>query len=673
MIELFIEGKQLDVSDDLSHLMTFALDDIKDFASRNSSFSKTIILPGTAKNNYLFGNIYNVTISNNYTSSSANVATNFNAAISAKCLIFQNRLQVFKGTLRLLEIVISDGNIEYEVSVVGELGGLVSALGSKKLEDLDFSLYDHVWNVGNITGSWDNVTGGTYYYPLIDYGLVSTNKVDYDVTALRPALYVKEYIDKIFSGAGFTYQSDLLNTQRFKNLIIPNNQKVLSIKETNTLDVEQGQLLTNTIAYGTINQLGSFTHNIDNDIWTYTGADTFVGLFTLFVNFNISGYGGYADMVFYLYKNGAQVASAGPYQYNEGNVAIIKDFSVGVANGDYFEVRFLINDFGETYSLAFTDSSFTIISSAPVATAVNYGDTIKINDTIPRNILQKDFLSSIVKLFNLYLYDDQYTSKMMYMKPYPDFYNVTGFTDWTYKVDRGRELRLKPMSELNSRFYDFTFKDDSDYYNDLYKKTYNETFGAYLYDSAFEFVNDKTEIPLIFSPTPLVGYVGVDKIVPAIYKKTGTTEEQMQSNIRILQAKKVIGVTAWDVLDGASVLLSNITAYGYAGNYDDPDAPANDIHFGVPKELYFTLVSGAVNVTQFNVYWSAYMAEITDKDSKLLSCYLKLTPVDILNLDFSKFIYIDGSYWRLNKIEDWNAAQPDVCRAEFLKVINLYY
>ncbi|WP_206688746.1 hypothetical protein, partial [Streptococcus pseudopneumoniae] len=84
---------------------------------------------------------------------------------------------------------------------------------------------------------------------------------------------------------------------------------------------------------------------------------------------------------------------------------------------------------------------------------------------------------------------------------------------------------------------------------------------------------------------------------------------------------------SWSIKNGVTTLWTG-TDYPYAGNYDDPDAPANDIHFGVPKQLYFTLASGSINVTQFNVYWSPYMAEITDKDSKLMTCYMKLNGAD---------------------------------------------
>jgi hypothetical protein len=115
--EIFCEGKRLDISADISSLLTFALDDVKDFASRQGTFSKTIVIPGTANNNIIFGNIFDTGISNDYDPTLSNSGFNFNAAKSAKCLIFQDFLQTFKGTLRLLEIDKDRGSIEYEIAL----------------------------------------------------------------------------------------------------------------------------------------------------------------------------------------------------------------------------------------------------------------------------------------------------------------------------------------------------------------------------------------------------------------------------------------------------------------------------------------------------------------------------------------------------------------------------
>jgi hypothetical protein len=332
-------------------------------------------------------------------------------------------------------------------------------------------------------------------------------------------------------------------------------------------------------------------------------------------------------------------------------------------------------DYG--FQITGTSASFKVSTSAVVQIPIALGDTVKINESIPKNILQKDFFSSIVKLFNLYVYESRDDEKLLNITPYVDFYDIDpgNAVDWSSKLNRDKAIRIKPLSELNSRYYNFSFKSDSDYYNDLYTKRYNQNYGDYKYDSEFEFAQEEDKAEVIFSGTPLVGYTGEDKVYSTILKQTGSTtivEENVDSNIRILQTKKITSVSSWDMLNGATV-LGSYTYYGYAGHLDDPNAPANDIQFGVPKELFFNLVTGALHVNQFNVYWSPYMAEITDKDSRLLTATFRLNARDIYNLDFSKMVYLDGGLYRLVKIEDYNASREDECTVTLLKVIQTLY
>lgn len=679
MTEIYLENEKLDITSEVSSLLTFQLDDIKDFAARNTTVSKTIVLPGTTRNNALLGGIFNAQVSNPYDPDSDNISTNFNASVSASCLIFNGSIQVFKGIFRILEIVIVNKIPEYECAVFGELTSLVGALGAGKLEDIDLSVYDHTYNATNVTASWDNAPGSGYYYPMIDYGKYSLLKQDWDIRTFRPALYVKEYIDKMFEAADFTYESELFDTDRFKRLVIPNNQKLLFNKQLIALEaVNTGHSYSGTtpelIAFNAVSIAGGFTPSGGDTIFTYSGA-TIIGnvTFSMIVTTLLSAFAPPYEVE--IKKNGVTfgivsiILPSGPPGTVTGG-----PFNVTIETGDQVTVNLVPPPFGSPELTA----SFTVLrvnntSSQPVE--VNPGETVHVNGGIPQNILQKDFLSSIIRLFNLYVYEDRFKPRHLIITPYVDFFdvNVSGMTDWTYKLDRSKKISIKPMSELNSRFYDFNFKDDSDYYNDLYKKRYNRSYGSYQYDSQFEFANESNKLELIFSGTPLVGYNGEDKIISTIFKLSNDTEDNTDSNIRILQTLKVTGVTAWSILDDVSTLLAGITSYGYAGHYNDPDAPANDIQFGVPAELFFVLVTGDVSTTQFNVYWSPYMAEITDKDSKLLTAMFKLTNKDIFDLDFSKFIYVDGSIWRLNKIVDWNALSPDVAQVELLKTINTIY
>jgi hypothetical protein len=168
--------------------------------------------------------------------------------------------------------------------VFGELGGFITALGNKRLtgnknvaDNLDFSDYDHIYDVTNIKASWDSVAGSGYFYPLIDYGNVSTDKVNFQVKSFRPALYVAEYIKKIFEKTDYTYTLDLLPEDQnfFNRLIIPQNQKSLT-KITSNFPVATKtteQIITGSSLYRFTTVTGSgLVATSSNSVFTYTGA-----------------------------------------------------------------------------------------------------------------------------------------------------------------------------------------------------------------------------------------------------------------------------------------------------------------------------------------------------------------------------------------------------------------
>lgn len=684
--EIYIENSRLDISADISSLITFGLDDIKDFSSRSTSWSKTIILPGTANNNKVFGHIFQIGQSNQFVPANDNVGYNFNASKSADCIIFQDQVQTFIGVLRLMQINISSGRIEYEVSVFGTLAGLNVKLSSGFLDQLDFSAYNQIFSAANIIASWDNPGGSGLYYPLIDYGQYSVDKKDWDIRTFRPALYVKEYIDKMFENAGYRYSSVLFNTTRFKKLIVPNNQKKLVAISSKALDVSysgSGQQLTDPSAsinflLPNVLTLGDFVTS-DNRTYSYNGASTISGMFKV----NINGTFRYQQanpIEFNLKVSLFTSVGVEEYYFNNNNYNL-QNFNVNLSKtlslntGDIVRVQASgVDANGDTYDLIALGISLSFDSAGLLPVSINPGDSLKINDTLPKNIRQIDFLVSIVKLFNLYVYEDRFDKNLIYITPYIDFYgtNSSNSVDWSYKLNRDKVLQIKPMSEINAKKYEFKYKQDSDYYNDLYAKRYGQGYGSYVFDSQFEFSEQTKSFEIIFSATPLVGYLGEDKVISTILKLSNGIEEQIDSNIRILQSKKISGVTSWDILNNGTP-IANTTSYGYAGHFDDPDAPSNDLNFGALKELFFVLVSGNLMDTQFNVYWSSYMAEITDKDSKLVSGSFYLNTKDIVDLDFSRFIYLDGVLFRLVKIEDYNMSTPAECKVDLLKVNFLIY
>jgi hypothetical protein len=578
-----------------------------------------------------------------------------------------------KGVLRLLEIVHVDGAIEYECALFGELGGFINALGNKRLEDLDFSAYDHTYSYANIVASW-NTTGSTSYcYPLIDYGNVSTDKINFQYKTFKPALFVREYLDKIFTGSGYTYECDLFNTNDFRKLIVPNNSKQLTKETSDVLKLTKAinQSMNeggsqDFVSYET--KVGSlFTASASDTTFTYNGTPT------LTTNITIELFGDYTlatrPLTIAVLKNG--VAISGSSQTYNGTDLLYynKSLSVTLATNDTLRVRTsCILDIGDEVNVS--ESTINVINNVATTAPIELGDTMVINNTIPKGIFQKDFVTSIMKMYNLLIVEDKYKTNHLVIKPYVDFYTGT-IVDWSDKLDHSKAIKIKPMSEINARYYNFKYKQDNDFYNEDYRKKFNEGYGDRVYDNGLEFAKDTESVEIIFASSPLFGTSTTDKIFPAIYKKSdnNTKEDPMDHIMRIMQINKITGVTSWSILNGATNLGSN-TAYLFCGHLNNPTTPNIDINFGAPQQLFFNLASGDLSYNLFNVYYSPYMYEITDKDSRLLTGFFDLTELDIFNIDFARYYFIDGGLYRLIKVYDYSPENNDTTKVDLLRVID---
>ena len=679
--EIFIENQRLDLTQDISAELTISIDEIQDFGSRNTTFSKTVVLPGNQNNNQIFGNIFDFNRQNVYDPELPNYGYNFNPTKAADCVILVDKIQVFKGVIRLLEIIVDGESIEYECAVFGELGGFISALGNSRLQDLDFSTYDQIWNYTNITDSWNTISGSGVYFPLIDYGSVSVNKTDFQFSAFRPAFYVKEILEKMIVASGYTWDFPLLETDLFKRLIIPNNQVRLNNLSTRVFDANFNIATTSNPVYipATVTTAGSF---INSNPITYTAAAPLTVNITCRPIGQINGLTSFPGTVtFYLKKNGTVLTMVQRFiPVANFYVNINLDaFNVSLAQNDIISVEVSSN----ITSYQSFGGQFQIDSTVATDVPVSYNDSISMNNALPRGIYMKDFFASIVKMFNLYVYEDKNVGKKLVILPFIDFYSYTPGADseWSNKIDRSKPMRIKPMSEISARYYQLGFKADNDYYSENYRKKFNEGYGDRYFDTQTEFVKETEKVEVIFASSPLYQFIGRDKIFPSIYKLSNTkqAEDPMDSVVRIMQAQKITNRASYSMLNGATN-LGTLNAYGYGGHLSFNPAsfvatylnPVSDINFGAPKEINFE-VDQYTSANLFNGYWSEYVAEITDKDSKLLTVNVLLRDIDIYNLDFGRLVYIDGSLWRLNKINNYNTMTNETTQVEFLKVIETIY
>jgi hypothetical protein len=162
--------------------------------------------------------------------------------------------------------------------------------------------------------------------------------------------------------------------------------------------------------------------------------------------------------------------------------------------------------------------------------------------------------------------------------------------------------------------------------------------------------------------------VSSDRVVSRIWDvQSNGTIKPKAFNIRLLYYGGLISTNVdWihTARGGADVVRST---YPFAGHVDSPTAPTLDLNFGVPREIYYRASTYTAN-NLFNTYYSKFINEITDKDSKIVTAYFHLTPLDILTLDFRNEFYFDNQRFRLNKIYDYNPIVNELTKCEFVKL-----
>jgi len=286
-----------------------------------------------------------------------------------------------------------------------------------------------------------------------------------------------------------------------------------------------------------------------------------------------------------------------------------------------------------------------------------------------------DLLLSVINMFNLYVLPDPDNDKNLLIETRDDFYEGGSVKDWTHKVDHSKEFTLEPLALLTANEYEYTYTEDEDYYNERYQDSHGHAYGRARIDIDNDFLNNTNTTEVVFSPTPLVNDNPSNRIIGKIYDSD--IEEGAQPtdhNVRVLYYGGLLESNPkWihaSVVDDWLYPLQ----YPYAGHLTHPLAPAQDINFGIPNELFYSQNSYTgtllyTNDNLFNRYHRRGLLEATNKDSKMLTAYLYLEPLDIHKLDFRDQIVIDNSYWRINRIMDYNPFSEGLTKVELIKVI----
>jgi hypothetical protein len=674
---------ELDLFDSVPIPIVKSINDIENIADRKSDFSKTITLPGTQNNNDIFSNIFNLNRSVVNTQT-YNFAPDFNPSLKADAILYKNGVVILQGYLQLVNInVVDEYEIEYEIIIIGRTANLFQDLGEKKLNELDLSAYNHTWNRANIEASWSGTSALGYYYGLIDYGIDST-EVNWTISNYYPQIYLKAIIDKIFSENSYTYSSNFFDSTRFKKLVIPAIGKSLRLSD---VEVSLRQFLGERTTSSTLANMSSGGDKMPFNVEVYdttppNGYNTATFEFTnkysgnyslvsnlkldlknnsvvnqnFFVNAHININGTRVQTIS-VYSS---IINAGATQATSSVISLLNYF-LNVNDVVYIELD-CTNYFDLQWSLK-DDSNFYNVASA----LITEGSTMELEKLLPDDIKQADLLSSVFKMFNLYVESDTLDDKKLIIEPRDNFYNST-LVDLTANIDVSRGVKIEPLGALKYKEYTYQYDNDEDALNTLFDKQYSYTYGSKRETIVNDFVNDNYETDIIFAPTPLNQTTNSNRVYSRIIFTDSTGNRiDKASKLRLLYNGGLISTTPnFTITENISGTVTSYSTFPYVGHLDNVASPTFDLSYGMPEQLFYNAAYYSNN-NLFNIYHSKGLEEITNADSKLVTFYVKLSEVEINKLSFRNYYFIDKQYYRLYELNyDSNSNEP--AELTFLKL-----
>jgi hypothetical protein len=511
MIELLVNGNRVDLGEGVDIALNKSIADIRNPETRSADFSKTITIPGTAQNNKVFNHIFDVA---NDIIGSGQYNPDFNPNKKADCILLVDGMPQISGFIRLTEIIANNDRYEYNCTIHGEGANLFTDLENAKLNELDFSEYNHTCNIINIKDSWDNQIYIDGVQEAFEYGrgyvwtqvlpkrtILNTDINEWKADDHTPALYAKTIVDKIFATKGYKYTDDsFFTSDRFKRLIIPfaNNGLEASGATDRLFQAETtGTTFTSgttdfTIPFGNDSASGNFDNGGNYDTTSYEYTVPVGGVYAFYFAPNITftaptPLGSPVDTIleFSFVINGTTTITQLIDSNNVDNATWtftdIRNIQRRFAAGDTIKVQIESVQYYDSNSLAqfipfgtMAIGSQTYFYNGTSASSIVYNETVDFGFFFGDKQTQRDFMLSLVRMFNLYV--EQTDAKTLRFVPRDDFYNGTK-QDWSQLLDYDQPHEIVPMGELQNNPYVFTYKEGTDYGSKDHKQKTGRIYG----------------------------------------------------------------------------------------------------------------------------------------------------------------------------------------------------
>jgi hypothetical protein len=715
------EGLELDLSKGIPFPLNYSIADIKEPQKRKRNFSRTVDLVGTQTNLDFFKSAYSLSLTSLIGS---NVGFDFDPSIRIPAKYYKGSTLVFNGLMQLNSVKISNKVYYFNITLHSDFLDLFTILGDTKISELGWSEYNHQMNRTNVKNSWNtsviingvatpNFTTGVpngfgYVYQLVDYGYNRTSPTTWKTTDIMPCVYAREVYEKCLKKANQTFTSNLLNTNDFKRLTLGfgggekpqlnasqiNQRRVLldlvttinsevnggspdgstvtiynSIISDNLTDNQTGVSVDALNQYNTVGNItcvlsGSYSVELNgtfSSVFTYVGG----GSPTFTYNNSFFRWG--------VFVNGSQVGSWLSFS------DVSNPQTLNLLSGDEVEIRTLHQilaqtDGFETPPLNVAQIYNGSIEFKCISGVITDGNSIELSNFIP-DMKAIDFIRSINLMFNLYFSDPDLDGAIK-IEPLSSYYlDTNNFDDWTEILDHSKDIEIQSSgSIIEGKNYNFNYEDEKDYYHLEYQRLYGQQYGNKIYKVESTFQKGDVDFKVNFGLAIPVQVAGSSLVVPRIISID-------QNNIiKPFKGKAKIyfynGLKNgnWRLTDNNTPNVTNpngenLTKYPSCHHFNNWQSPTLDLCFELVQQLFYTATQ-VTTANLFKVHHEIFIKEITSRESKVLTAYFRLNPIDIYNRNFAKLKMINGVLFRLNTITDFDSDIVASTKCELVKVID---
>ena len=709
----------LDVRQDVDLRLDISAIENTDIGEIYGVSTQTFALPDTPINNQFFGNLFNL-------GSTPGVALQN----SIPCQLLQDGVEIMNGKLYIVDITTNQKGLTfYNVNLVNETMDFkfqLENMDNPLLSSLDWDEYTHKYTYNSITASWvDGVLEdasvsyptGSIIYPHVNYGQREgfqdpeyafggqPGKIDNDSSPLtpidfKPAIKAKAIVDKIFDTLNYKYTSSFFDSPEFENLYVlstaneskgvqaASGSEELGAYTSADVDITTAfpvQILYQTEVYDTGNNYNTGTS-------TYTAGVNGQYKFNTQITYTIRNISAFSErsVVLSFKKNGTIVQSFFSNHLPTSGIIQLA-YNDTLIGGDLItvEANFASDSGAEEFRVEAGQFNSYLNALSPesiVGADVFYGNQL------PPELTALEFLQGLIEKFNLVIEPLQDERNVLLIEPYQNWLDAGLQLDWTDKVDRSINFKIvHPISE-QPQVIKFSDLEDIDKLTKYHKENFGTIYGQYEYRSSSNLANGEKQIGKVFGPCPVKQIAGSgDMITPHMCKKDAEQPDRPFKFLpRLVQriGLQTVGDDARGVAQSTG--LTNVGNYWFMDNGTPRlhnqyfaigalSATNNDfntdttLHFNATNTYAYTTngYNGQVKSDAFRTYWATYLnSELYDIDARKLTLNVYLKPTEYFNFQLNNKIFIDGAYYRINKINGGNLTKSESVEVELIKILN---